>query len=250
MRAGQRQNPGMMTRTISLVINSLAGASFIIFSLRVSFFTRGFDLVTFLTDSTALVTVSFRFLFIERVSLFGIALSLSLNQFLLAMKELTECISTQFSCEKRKIATEPMVKKSMMYAAALMHQDGFKCFKAKNSTADTTVFLVPSHNCEEVNANENYYRSLVKRQWQSFDEFLMYGFQMFYIVKFSREFWNSESTCSCVCFFKENICKHIIAVGMREKIIECPDAANPTSLSQYKRKAGPTQKAKKALVFQ
>lgn len=115
---------------------------------------------------------------------------------------------------------------------------------------NTAVFLVPSQKCDDANANDNYYRSLVKRQWKSFDEFVMHGFQMFYLVTLSKENWNAKSTCSCVCFFKENICKHIIAVGMREKIIECPDSANPTSLSQYKRKAGPAQKAKKALQFQ
>lgn len=175
---------------------------------------------------------------------------LPLNQFLLAMKELTECISLQFSRDQRNFATEPIMKKPMINAAAIMYQNRFKCFKAKSSTADIPVFLVPSQHCDEANANEGYYRSLVQRQWQSFDEFMTYGFQKFYIVNMSRASWNSESTCSCVCFFKENICKHIIAIAMREKIIECPDSANSTSLSQYKRKAGPTQKAKKALVFQ
>lgn len=175
---------------------------------------------------------------------------LPLNQFLLAMKELTECISLQFSREQRNFATEPIMKKPMINAAAIMYQNRFKCFKAKSSTAGIQVFLVPSQHCEEANANEGYYRSLVQRQWQSFDEFMTYGFQKFYIVNMSSASWNSESTCSCVCFFKENICKHIIAIAMREAIIECPDSANPTSLSQYKRKAGPTQKAKKALVFQ
>lgn len=134
--------------------------------------------------------------------------------------------------------------------AALMHQSRFKCFKAKSSMNDILVFLVPSQHCEEINANEIYYRSLVKRDWKSFDEFITYGFQMFYIVQLSRSSWKKKSTCTCVCFFKENICKHIIAVGMHEKIIECPDAFNPTSLCQYKRNAGRTQKAKKALEVQ
>lgn len=174
---------------------------------------------------------------------------LPLNQFLVAMKDLTECISSQFSKGEREIASEPIVKKAMMNAAALMHQNGFKCFKAKCSTNDILVYLVPSQNCEENNANEIYYRGLVKRQWQSFDEFIQYGFQMFHIVQLSKE-WNNKSTCTCVSFLKENICKHIIAVGMHEKIIKCPESANPTTLSQHKRQCGPTQKAKKALSMQ
>lgn len=175
---------------------------------------------------------------------------LPLNKFLVAMKDLTECVSNQFSSGTRKIATETNIKKPMNNLAAIMYQNGFKCFKAKRSTDSVFVFLVPSQRCNDVNANEIYYKSLVRRQWKSFDEFLTYGFQMFYIVQLSKESWKTESSCTCVSFFKENICKHIIAIGMREKIIQCPQSANPTSLSQYKRKAGPAQKAKKALQFQ
>lgn len=175
---------------------------------------------------------------------------LPLNQFFTAIKELTEYISMQYFKGSRQIATEPHVKPAMMNAGALMYQNSFKCFKAKSSIDDIAIFLVPSKNCTESNANEKYYSSLSKRKWQSLDEFLTYGFQMFYIVQVSKKSWNSESKCTCVCFFKENICKHIIAVSMREKIIECPDSANPTLLNKHKRKAGPTEKAKKALQMQ
>lgn len=175
---------------------------------------------------------------------------LPLNQFLMAMKELTEHISLQFHSGKREIEMEPTIKNSMTNAAASIYQNKFKCFKAKSSTEDKLVFLVPSARCDPINANEKFYRSLVKRQWTSFDEFVTHGFQMFYIVQLSKTSWNKQSSCTCVCFFKENMCKHIIAVGMREKIIDCPESANPTSLSQYKRKAGGAKNAKKALVIQ
>lgn len=66
----------------------------------------------------------------------------------------------------------------------------------------------------------------------------------------SKKSWNTESKCTCVSFFKENICKHIIAVAMQEKIVKCPDSSNPTLLNKQKRKAGPTEKAKKALEMQ
>lgn len=164
------------------------------------------------------------------------------------MKDLTECISLQFTKGSREIGTELTVKKATMTAAALMYQNRFKCFKAKSSIAEILIFLVPSQNCEDVNANESFYRSLVKIRWESFDGFINHGFQMFYIVKLTKMSWNKESTC--VSFFKDNICKHIIAIAMREKIIECPDTANPTSLSEYKRKPGTAQKAKKALFKQ
>lgn len=131
-----------------------------------------------------------------------------------------------------------------------MYQNKFSCLKAKSSSDDILVFFVPCQRCEEANAHEKYYRSLVKRIWTSFDEFIEYGFQMFYIVQFSKAIWNTESSCSCICFFKENICKHIIAVGMKENIIDCSDETNPTQINKHKRAAGRAQKAKRALEMQ
>lgn len=167
----------------------------------------------------------------------------------LISKQLTELISTQFSNGTRDISTEPCVKNSMMTAAALMFQQEFKCFKAKSSNNNVAIYIVPSHQCDAINANERYYRSLVQREWSSFDEFVEYGYQMFYLVQVSKTSWNIQSTCTCISFFKQNICKHIIAIVMREKIIECPDIANPTLLNKYKRRGRP-EKANKALQFQ
>lgn len=175
---------------------------------------------------------------------------LPFNQFLVAMKELTQHISSQFASGKRVIATKPAIKRCIMTAAAAIYQNHFNYFKVKNSEENISMFLVASKRCDAANANRNYYQDLVKRQWTSFDEFILYGFQMFYIIKLSKTSWNTESTCTCVCFFKENICKHVIALAMREKILACSDLVNPTSLSQYKRGAGSVNKAKKALVVQ
>lgn len=175
---------------------------------------------------------------------------LPLNQFVVAMKEMTQDISLQFSTGVREMATEPSIKSAVMKNAALMHQNGFKCFKAKSSTIDTSVCLLPSSKCEENNANEAHYKNLIKRQWNSFDEYVKYGFNQFYIVHLSKKSWNKESTCTCVSFFKQNMCKHIIAVGMRENIIACPRSANPILLSRNKRKPGGIEKAKSALQYQ
>lgn len=176
---------------------------------------------------------------------------LPLNQFLVAIKQLTETCSKQFSTGIRQIATEPNIIREMMVNAAFMCQSQFKCFKVKCSNENTIVFVVPSQtNCEEINANEKHYRSLVNRQWKSFDEFITHGFQKFYIVKVSVSAWKNESTCTCVCFFKKNICKHVIAIAMREKLIAIPNTANPTLLNQNKRKQGRTNNAKKALEHQ
>lgn len=175
---------------------------------------------------------------------------LPLNQFLDAMKNLTEACSQQFTSNKRHIATEPIIPRETMLDAALMNQNQFKCFKARSSTENSLVNVVPSQCCKESNANEAHYKSLVKRSWKSFDEFITHGFQKFYIVTISKSSWQNESTCSCVSFFKQNICKHIIAIGMRNKIVKCPESANPILINQHKRKAGRIAAAKRALEHQ
>lgn len=133
------------------------------------------------------------------------------------MKELTGRISLQFSNGKRVISMEPNENQAMMVEAAVMYQNQFKCFKVKSSTDECFVALVPSSRCDNANANEIFYWSLVKRKWTSFDEFIMYGFQMFYMLRLSKHSYRQESTCTCDPFFKENICKHILAVATLQR---------------------------------
>lgn len=173
---------------------------------------------------------------------------LPLNQFLDAMKNLT--CSQQFANNQRQIATKPIIPREMMVNAAFMCQSQFKCFKARSSTENTLVNVVPSQSCEETDANEAHYKSLVKRKWKSFDEFITHGFQKFYVVTVSKSSWENTSTCTCVSFFKQNMCKHILAIGMRHKIVKCPDSSHPIMINQQKRKAGRVYAAKKALEHQ
>lgn len=176
---------------------------------------------------------------------------LPLNQFLVAMKTLTGTCSTQFTSGKRFIETDPKIVREVMVDAAFMVQNKFKCFKVKSLEKNMIVYVVPSQtNCAPADATEEHYKDLVKRQWKSLDEYLTHGFQKFYLVKVSSQSWKNKSLCSCVYFFKKNCCKHIIAVGMREKMIDMPDAANPTLLNQKKRNRGRTFHAKGALQYQ
>lgn len=89
------------------------------------------------------------------------------------MKQLTHDISMQFYNGERGIALEPNVTKAMRTEAALLCQNKFKSSKAKNSTEEKKVFLVPSSQLDGNIANEAHYRCLVKRQWLSFDEYVV-----------------------------------------------------------------------------
>lgn len=175
---------------------------------------------------------------------------LPLNQFLICMKTMTSDISKQFSKGEREIAGEPNISKKIFQAAAMMGE-GFKAFKAKQpANLDAAIFVIPSSKCTAENANESYYKTLAKTTWKSFDEFIVHGFQQFHIVHFSNEYWKSKSTCSCPVFFKQNICKHIVAIGARLGALTIPNTANLVPLARTKRKAGRPKRTATALALQ
>lgn len=175
---------------------------------------------------------------------------LPLNEFLNCMKQMASDISKQFSKGERVLASEPQISKATFTNAILMVNNNFKAFKAKQTDPSVCIFSVPSSRCEIENANEAYYKMLVKATWDTFDEFIVHGYQQFYIVKFSLFNWKTQSSCTCAGFFKQHMCKHIIAVGIRLNIVSPPATANPVPLAATKRKPGRPKEATKALLLQ
>lgn len=162
---------------------------------------------------------------------------------------MTEDISNQLSNEHRIIAEEPSISKDTMTKAAVMHMNGFKSFKAKHSNDDIHTYVIPSSKCQPAEANEKYYKCLAKRMWGSFDEYINFGFHQFWITNLSMTNWKSSSNCTCPFFFKQHMCKHIIALAANERIFEFPETANPVYLAP-KRTAGRIKHAKSALQHQ
>lgn len=171
---------------------------------------------------------------------------LPLQEFLNAMLTMTNDVSKQFADDTRKIAMEPNIPRDMMMRAAELHNDGFTVFRAHKKQTGATVYIFPSEKCSSEHANLTYYQSLTKRQWTSFDEFIDHGFQMFWLVSLSSLTWKSSSTCTCPVFFKQHICKHIVALALKEKLLDCPQTANPMLLAP-KRGPGRSKKASKSL---
>lgn len=175
---------------------------------------------------------------------------LPMNEFLKCMREMTSDASKQLQQGEHKVATEPNVTKKIYEEAALMCQQNFKAFKAKTSNKDKAIYSIPSSECASENATEAYYKTLVKATWKSFDEFIVHGYQKFYITIFSFENWKIESQCTCAHFFKHYICKHVVAIGHRLNIIEFPAEANPVLLAPTRRKPGRPKTSTKALQLQ
>lgn len=174
---------------------------------------------------------------------------LPLNQFLIAMQDMTSSISKQLDSGKRIIEEEPTMPKEMWKKAAQMHQTQFKSFKAKSSSEEISTYILPSSQCDPENANDKYYKALSIKQWESFDEYIDYGFHQFWTVKLSTADWKISSVCNCPCFFKHYMCKHVIALAVNEKIAEFPAMSNSVALAK-KLAPGRISKAKKALQHQ
>lgn len=172
---------------------------------------------------------------------------LPMNEFLKCMIEMTTDASKQLQNGVIKFATEPDVTRKIYEAAALMVQENFKAFRAKSSNTNAAIFSIPSHECASENANEVYYKTLVTATWKSFDEFIIHGFQKFYITIISFDDWKTKSQCTCAQFFKHYMCKHVVAVGHRLKLIQFPEEANPVLLAPTRRKPGRAKAATKAL---
>lgn len=174
---------------------------------------------------------------------------LPLNQFMHCMKTMAQDISSQFSKNERRLEVEPNIPKKVYESAAVMVKENFIAFKAKNlRNASVHIYSVPSSRCET--PTERFYKDLVKSRWESFDDFIVHGYQQFYVVKISIENWKIESTCTCTAFFKQHMCKHIIALGIRIKLIELPASANPVRIAATKKQRGRPKAAAKTLIMQ
>lgn len=172
---------------------------------------------------------------------------LPLVEFLNTMKSMTANVSIEFSKNERSIATEPDITRKTTTAAAEMINNGFKKFRASSKKDRRSIYILPSHTCSEPNANENYYKTLNKTKWKTFDEYITYGYQQFWKVKLSKENWSTTSSCDCPMFFKHYSCKHVTAIAMEEKLFKCSIKANPMTLVR-KKGPGRPKNASKGLV--
>lgn len=174
---------------------------------------------------------------------------LPMNQFMTCMANLISDVSKELCNGSREFAGEPFIETGMWKEAILMQQNSFKSFKLKQvaSYPDHLSFTVPSSTCS--NPTVAYYKTLSNQKWKSFDEFIQHGFQQFYLVHVKpTNSWKRESICMCTSFLKQYICKHIIAIALREELTECPDEDEPMLLSRNKRNAGRSKNAEPALV--
>lgn len=78
----------------------------------------------------------------------------------------------------------------------------------------------------------------------SFEEYSLEYHQRVYELKLKDNFM--DPTCSCPYYMKNPTCKHILAISMLKRIVQCPVEANPDVLAK-KPKRGRKSNAKGAL---
>lgn len=164
---------------------------------------------------------------------------LPLGEFLNAMITMTGDASKQFTEGKRVYAMVPDISREIMMRAAEIYHNGFDAFKGTAKSSGRCYYVLPAEKCLPENATNKYYKILTKKVWKSFDEFITFGYQMFWLMNFSNDDWKMKSTCTCPVFFKQFICKHIVAIALKLEIIECPVSSNPLLIAPRKKPGRP-----------
>lgn len=173
---------------------------------------------------------------------------LPLAQFTVAVIEMTRKLSENYAQNLRSFATEPIMPLSLWRNAASWAKSDVPQ-ETINKCDDEIVIRVISTEGMQSGITFDQINKLHQKKWSSFDQFVNGAFHKFWTVQVSTRNWKVMSKCSCPEFFKNYMCKHIIGVALREKLIKCPKTAITTLLEQ-KSKPGRKPKAVKALLVQ
>ena len=92
-----------------------------------------------------------------------------------------------------------------------------------------------------------YERHMTSLKFKSFNHFIQTSFGLWRINIDNHN--PSHSSCTCPSFYKEYICKHVLGMLIRLKLIICPLKAKDVPIG-YTRGVGRPKKAKLALQFQ
>ncbi len=101
---------------------------------------------------------------------------------------------------------------------------------------------------EELEVTEEQIKYVKEMRWNTFDQFKKRVFAVWIVSLPNDEDMTvkwKEGTCTCPCFLKKYICKHVIGISIRLKYIKPPPAAKQVPIGE-KRKRGRPNKSSKA----
>lgn len=172
---------------------------------------------------------------------------LPLSQFFTMVKELVEDVSNEFENDKRTIEETPIISVELWREAAIWIKDAkFIMFK---ETATSYIFYVSSRktSLSNVQFDSEYTSNIKNKTIVSFDQYFSEKYGQFWTTKISKKTdWKKNSKCDCPIFFKQNKCKHILAMALKVKVCKLPRAALNVPLDK-KQKRGRKRKVGTAL---
>lgn len=128
-----------------------------------------------------------------------------------------------------------------------------KFSKFRKMNEDTTYWFVASSSNKGTKVKDTGINKLIRKiktpQFHSFDSFKKFLFDM-WMIKLCKSkegvAWN-ECSCTCPSFQKRYICKHVLGIAMKLKLLEPPSEAKSVPIGG-KRKRGRPKKSSKALI--
>jgi len=104
---------------------------------------------------------------------------------------------------------------------------------------------------EQTKVTEAQINIVKEMQWNTFEQFKKRAFAVWILTLPNDDDmtmkWN-EGKCTCPCYLKKYMCKHIIGISIRLNYIKPPPAARQVPIGQ-KRNRGRPKKASKALII-
>lgn len=164
---------------------------------------------------------------------------LPLNQFIDILFEYIDQWGKSYECKLKEIKTLPDISLSMWTQAYQWAREGKQIQQSNND--NETVFIIPGKSYKHI-------VNFMVNEFYSFDEYKTNCFSHYKVVLY-KDKNILDGYCDCPCFFKNYVCKHIVGLGIRLKLLFPPVEAKNIPVG-VKRKRGRPTKAKGALIIQ
>ena len=113
-----------------------------------------------------------------------------------------------------------------------------------DSSESGVQFYCPSKKEKKVSQED--INNVLARKWNTFEQFKKRAFKVWLVDMPETEPWH-QGQCTCPYFLKNYICKHLIGIAIRLKMVKPPPAAKDVPINE-KRKRGRPKRATRALL--
>lgn len=133
---------------------------------------------------------------------------LSVADFTQTLCKLVEDSSKDYKRNIVTMATEPNISRKQ-YTTADEWLNSYAAIVAEKESdeEDKIVYHVKSTKNRLSERNVLTYEEIESKRWELFDQYIKFGFGLYYETVLNRNNWKIESTCQCPDYMKNYICK-------------------------------------------